>query len=759
MTITERNTEKKLSLIRSAVDPVLLYTVVVMMSIMYHYRSQLAVLYGIVTLVIGWLVFRLFDFAQKRKLLGALGIGIVYLLFLLLSGMAIEKGSEKYPISWSVWFLTPQDTINAGVGLGYNKWYTLAIYLLFLIFMLSVIYYFTQVRYRIFMNFMIFIIPFAIYGKEYEKMPIGYIMLLAVGYVLLMVYFRRLHNNSETVVVDQGEAWRSVAVYAVIFALVSTLFPKPVVEEDRTYLENLINAEAIVKKLENIIDAFRDTADGSQFRQQTGNLLVYSGDADESLRLKLETFSSYNFDKDEWSTRNGDKDIAADDIGSDMPYEMGGCGDIAEAVIMAASLDSGYSSRYGLDGLKNRSLEYPESDVFTINILGRGGNGIPVPQYAQSFSEGTNLKSIYATASGTLRAAKSLMFETYKFTYLPETSLYTQNNKEIIDMFSRDDYSDLTYDAGEVLNDYLAAHEKELSEEESARIRRLSDAAYDAGPDYDDSYMKAYGADKDIEDLAKALTAGCSTDLDKALAFEMYFYNSGYIYDLDYVKQPGENVDSFLFETKTGVCVEYATAMTLLARSVGIPARYCEGFNMSQRNTDKNAKSRFIITTNDAHAFPELYIRGFGWVSFEPTRTDQLDRPQRVSTTNMLSRLGVILLITAVLALLFIFVSPVLMHRFFLIRAGRRSPNDTVRAVMERICRLYGIKNVNTSHQAEEYVKNYSGADISGAAVSFDRAVYGEATLSENEKKQAINEYIAAYEALKEKKKSRKRVR
>lgn len=759
MTITEKNTDRKLSLIKTWADPVLLYTVVVMMSIMYHYRSEMAVIYGIATLVIGWLVFRLFDFAQKRKLLGALGIGVVYLLFLVFTGAAIEKGYEDYPIAWSVWFITPQDTINAGVGLGYNKWYTLAIYLLFLIFMLSVIYYFTQIRYRIFMNFMIFIIPFAIYGKEYEKMPIGYIMLLAVGYILMMVYFRRLHNDKCTEVVDQGEAWKSVAVYAVMFALVSTLFPKPVIEEDRTTLETLINAEEIVKKLENMMDAFRDTADGSQFRQRTGNLVVYSGDADEPLRLKLNTFSVYNFDKDEWKQSSSDKETEADDIGSDLPYEIDGCGDIAEAVITAAAYDSEFASDFGLESLQGRHIEYPEEDVFTITILGRGGSGIPVPQMVRSFTGGTNLRSISATTTDLLRAAKSIMNESYKFNYLPESVLYEGNNKEIIDMFSRDDYTELTYYASQALEDYADEHENDLSQEELEHIRNLSVIALDTHKFYVKNGFKSYGADEDIEALARSITSGCNTDLDKAYALEMYFYNNGYIYDLDYVKQPGENVDSFLFETKTGVCVEYATAMTLLARSAGIPARYCEGFNMNQQNTDKNAKNRYIITTNDAHAFPELYIRGFGWVSFEPTRADQLDKPKRVSTTNMLSRLGIILLIATVLALLLIFVSPVLSHKLFLIMAKRHSPNDTVKAVMERICRLYGIKNVNTSHQAEEYVRNAAGADISGTAVSFDRAVYGEATLSDNEKKQALNEYIAAYEALKEIKKSRKRAR
>lgn len=761
MILTENNTDKKMRLIRSAADPVLLYTVVVMMSIMYHYRSQLAVVYGICTLIVGWLVFRLFDFAQKKKLLGALGIGVVYLLFLLMSGAAIEKGYESYPISWGVWFLTPQETINFGVGLGYNKWYTLAIYLLFLIFMLSVIYYFTQVRYRIFMNFMIFIIPFAIYGKEYEKMPIGYIMLLAVGYILLMIYFRRLHNNDKTVVVHQGEAWKSVAVYAVLFAVISTLFPKPTVQEDRTYLETLINAEDLVKRLENIMDAFRDTADGSQFREQTGNILIYNGDANEALRLKLNTFSTYNFSEDSWSVSNFyDKDPAASNIGEDMPYRIGGNGRAAEAVIAAAEYDSDFAAEYSLDSLIGKKFNYPELDVFTVHGFTRNGFGIPVPQLADSFSEGTDVSSVSSTFSGLLRGTKQIVNETYKFTYLPERFFGDVDNLELINAFSRDDYADMLFDASQAIDDYRFLHENELDQESAEYLDELSDVAYSEYVDYKSGTLREFGGDSEIRDLAVSVTAGAGNDYEKAKALEMYFYRANYIYDLDYRKQPGENVDDFLFTSKTGVCVEYATAMTLMARSVGIPARYCEGFNMDQLNQDRNSKYRFVVTSKDAHAFPELYIRGFGWMSFEPTRSDQLSKPSKVSTTNMLSRLGVILLISAVLALVLIFISPVIIHKLFIRSAHRHAPDRAVRDIMIRICRLYDIGNVNTSRQAECFVRNTSGADISGIALAFDRSVYGSSVLSDKDKEQAINEYIAAYDALREaKKKSRKRAR
>ena len=182
MTDTVKN-EKRIRkyLLRTFADPVLLYTVLAMMSIMYHYRDSLAFAYGVASYIIGWVVFRIFDFVNKHHIIGFLVCVILYLGFGYAAGWAMEAGEENYSITWGLWFLTPQDALK------YNKWYTVAVFILFLIFMLSVIYYFTRVRYRIFMNFLVFIIPFTIYGKEYEKMPIGYIIALSVGYVLMMV--------------------------------------------------------------------------------------------------------------------------------------------------------------------------------------------------------------------------------------------------------------------------------------------------------------------------------------------------------------------------------------------------------------------------------------------------------------------------------------------------------------------------------------------------------------------------------------------
>lgn len=77
--------------------------------------------------------------------------------------------------------------------------------------------------------------------------------------------------------------------------------------------------------------------------------------------------------------------------------------------------------------------------------------------------------------------------------------------------------------------------------------------------------------------------------------------------------------------------------------------------------------------------------------------------------------------------------------------------------MIHRICRLYGVPVSATSHEAEETVKHISGADISQTALLFDRAEYGGAELTENDKEAAMREYNSAYTALNEyRKKERK---
>jgi transglutaminase-like putative cysteine protease len=121
-----------------------------------------------------------------------------------------------------------------------------------------------------------------------------------------------------------------------------------------------------------------------------------------------------------------------------------------------------------------------------------------------------------------------------------------------------------------------------------------------------------------VYDLADELTKGCKTDYEKMKAIEDYL-NANYYY----TKAPGkvpdgrEITDYFLFDSKQGYCTYFATAMAILGRAEGIPTRYVEGTLVDFTRTVKI--HTYSVIGNDVHAWTEAYIKGVGWIPFEPT--------------------------------------------------------------------------------------------------------------------------------------------
>lgn len=119
-----------------------------------------------------------------------------------------------------------------------------------------------------------------------------------------------------------------------------------------------------------------------------------------------------------------------------------------------------------------------------------------------------------------------------------------------------------------------------------------------------------------VADLARQITADATTPYDKLAAIEAYLRH--YEYDLN-IAQPAEGkdvVDYFLFESKKGYCDYFASAMVVLAREVGIPARLASGYVSGEYDYNKGY---FVVTEQDAHSWPEAYFPGYGWIQFEPT--------------------------------------------------------------------------------------------------------------------------------------------
>ncbi len=116
--------------------------------------------------------------------------------------------------------------------------------------------------------------------------------------------------------------------------------------------------------------------------------------------------------------------------------------------------------------------------------------------------------------------------------------------------------------------------------------------------------------------LARDLTATAPTPFDRAQAIERYLRTIPYDLEVP-APPPGREVtDFFLFDLRRGYCDYYATAMVVLARAAGLPARLVVGY----ASGDYDAAARqYRVSEAEAHSWAEVYFADIGWVEFEPT--------------------------------------------------------------------------------------------------------------------------------------------
>lgn len=121
----------------------------------------------------------------------------------------------------------------------------------------------------------------------------------------------------------------------------------------------------------------------------------------------------------------------------------------------------------------------------------------------------------------------------------------------------------------------------------------------------------------EIEEIALERTAGQDRPFAQAVALQNWFRHSGeFTYSLERdVGSDSAALLDFLTDNKIGYCQQYATAMAVLARELGIPARVAFGF----LGGDQDEDGVWQFRGRDLHAWPELWFEDIGWIRFEPT--------------------------------------------------------------------------------------------------------------------------------------------
>ncbi|MGY4646129.1 transglutaminase family protein [Cellulomonas sp. URHB0016] len=128
----------------------------------------------------------------------------------------------------------------------------------------------------------------------------------------------------------------------------------------------------------------------------------------------------------------------------------------------------------------------------------------------------------------------------------------------------------------------------------------------------------------DIAALARELTQDATTPYEQAMDLQSYFRaDTNFAYDTRVA--PARSTDAVwdFLRSRRGYCVQFATSMAVLARTLGIPARVGVGFLPG----DNDGDGQYVVTGRKSHAWPELYFEGSGWVRFEPTPAVQTGAP------------------------------------------------------------------------------------------------------------------------------------
>jgi transglutaminase-like putative cysteine protease len=119
-----------------------------------------------------------------------------------------------------------------------------------------------------------------------------------------------------------------------------------------------------------------------------------------------------------------------------------------------------------------------------------------------------------------------------------------------------------------------------------------------------------------IVTAAEGVTRNATTPYDKAVALQNWFTTTGgFSYNTEVKADTSSHAMLDFLRDKQGFCVHFASTMAAMARALGIPARVSVGFTPGTRQSDGS----WVVGTKDAHAWPELYFSGVGWLRFEPT--------------------------------------------------------------------------------------------------------------------------------------------
>lgn len=638
----------------------------------------------------------------------------------------------------------------------------------------AIVFYFSCIRDRIGILFMTGLIPLLLQTAKTNKEN-------TIPFLLFVVLFFCLYigkNKKLTMIRSEGHTklWflASVVLFVLVVLGLSAVLPKPLTQPKLAELDSVVfqalrpllgtptNQE--VASIDNyILQLDQGRMELDKATPPTSDRVLFEVEASEPLYLRIQSRDSY--EGNQWF--NSDPKLKQGyPLFNLLPQYMDlyAFSRILSSMDEQDLLDIGFSNP---DQMFSFSPHLPQLKQAVIQMnrvnadffLTTPGVFSLEPQTEGIEAMINDLNDCYPSSNETLNP-----FEKYKLEYISQDIPAVSTEMAVLRQINADIYTAFRKNRQTLFEKY-EEEMKQLPFSEAERMEILFSSDQEFNLAYESFTTLPYDLPERIYELAQSITAGETSDYGKALVLENFFHSSGFRYDLSPPRLPyGRDVnDYFLFNSKRGFCVHYASAMVILARACGLPARYTEGYVIDEWNEQTK---RYYVRAKDAHAFPEIYITGFGWMVFEPTVSSESGNDFFVwikslggkiqdfiqSVSRLFRTLPVafkLLFIPFILLgafyLLWLFTN--LRYRTWLKKTMKADGNTALKRIFARLVALlkiarFEMKKSDTPSTYAARVLDEKGIDICSLAEAYNKTRYGGYQLPSEE----LQSYLKLYQ-------------
>lgn len=669
------------------------------------YHSTEMLKYNTLFFAYAFVCFLVFDLLRKTKKLS----GVLYLAIFL--GVMYLTLNATYPppasLSFEKWFYGAQ-TADTQV-----PEYTFALLFGGGFFLISILYYFTQIIYRAFGTMLIMFFPLFIYAKRTDEINRWDFVIVLFFYVLVLVHNRQMKSDKSCVVIFNKDYVCSVGLFVVAVISALVIFPQPDVvskqEKDQDYFNNMVSS--------NAPSNFSDTSNSTG--SKLSNEILFYVHSDSPFYLRRQSYDFY--DGERWTIDNDDPYI------NKIPKDN-------DEYSFNTTNFSYVNLFYEIS--KNCDINYPtpEEKISTksnakVNIKDNFNAYYLLLPLNTTEIEGSYYQKMCHGEYKPLEGNNYIFTKEYSFDYYNLNYYGKQFAKKL--NFSAEDIL-------EILDNFSDG----LSQSDEVLQNRVEDIYFET--EYVSTRFNDYSAvSQDVYELANKITANLYSPYEKAKALEGYFQEENFEYELNVFP---DTVDEFLFDKKAGACGDFATAMTLMARAVGLNARYVEGFVVTE--IDPEQDDTYIVREYHSHAYVEVYINGLGWVIFDPTVDGYLDYynvQETVSFFEIIGQYRFEIIAVLVIAILIYLLRYKISEMLFLIKLKFSDNEKVVILCYNRLCLHLSRKlGVNLSAKTSQEIKDLFlkvGINICEFVEIFEKVCYGKKISDKSQRDFVYAEY------------------